>query len=239
MNTCKCKELKQQLDLINNKIICIEYDNKKLKLENIELKLKNEKLKLEIVILKDKNQMDNTNKFIDNIKEELSPKNEILYNSETDDIIDFIPDYYVYADGACSNNGKDNAIAGIGIFFGVDDIRNVSKKIKGKQTNNTAELSAIIEIYYIIETDIINRKKITIVSDSEYAIRCYNKIWNKDIPNKELVKTVYELYKDKLNVKFVHIKAHTNNQDTHSLGNYNADKLANFAIGLKSCPYNK
>jgi chromosome segregation ATPase len=77
MNTCECKELKQKLELINNKIICIEYDNdelkqenkelkleikelkqenKELKLENIELKLEIKELKKEIVILKDKNQ---------------------------------------------------------------------------------------------------------------------------------------------------------------------------------------
>ena len=45
-------------------------------------------------------------------------------------------DYFVYTDGACSNNGKSNSLAGIGIFFGIDDYRNVSEKIKGKQTNN-------------------------------------------------------------------------------------------------------
>jgi ribonuclease HI len=158
----------------------------------------------------------------------------------------FNPDYYVYTDGACSNNGRDNALAGIGIFFGRNDNRNISKKIEGKQTNNTAELSAIIETYYIIENDILNGKKIAIVSDSEYAIKCvssygekcYNKGWNVDIPNKELVKTAYEMYKDKLNIQFIHIKAHTNNTDIHSFGNDNADKLANIAIGLESCPYN-
>ena len=120
------------------------------------------------------------------------------------------------------------------------------KKIEGKQTNNTAELSAIIETYFIIENDIINGKKIAIVSDSEYAIKCvssygekcYKKGWNVDIPNKELVKTAYEMYKDKLNVQFIHIKAHTHNTDIHSFGNDNADKLANIAIGLESCPYN-
>jgi hypothetical protein len=37
----------------------------------------------------------------------------------------------------------------------------------------------------------------------------------------------------------MHIKAHTNNTDIHSFGNHNADKLANAAIGLESCPYNK
>jgi ribonuclease HI len=164
---------------------------------------------------------------------------------QTEDVCDFNPDYYVYTDGACSNNGKVNASAGLGIFFGINDIRNVSKKIEGKQTNNIAELSAIIETYYIIEKDIVNGKKIAIVSDSEYAIKCvssygekcYKKNWSVDIPNKELVKLAYEMYKDRQNIKFIHIKAHTNNTDIHSIGNDNADKLANIAIGLETCPY--
>jgi len=163
-----------------------------------------------------------------------------------ENIDEFIPDFYVYTDGACSNNGKENASAGIGIFFGIDDIRNVSKKIEGKQTNNTAELSAIIETYSIIENDIRNGKKIAIVSDSEYAIKCvsfygekcYQKGWITDIPNKELVKIAYELYKAKSNIQFIHVKAHTNKTDIHSFGNDNADKLANIAIGCTICPYN-
>ena len=183
-------------------------------------------------------------KNIDDMNNNIQNHN-IIVNSKDDNIV-FNPDYYVYTDGACSNNGKDNALAGIGIFFGINDNRNISKKIEGKQTNNTAELSAIIETYYIIENDILNGKKIAIVSDSEYAIKCvssygekcYNKGWNVDIPNKELVKTAYEMYKDKLNIQFIHIKAHTNNTDIHSFGNDNADKLANIAIGLESCPYN-
>jgi len=170
----------------------------------------------------------------------------ITIKTQNKNVVEFNPDYYVYTDGACSNNGKDNALAGIGIFFGVDDIRNLSKKIEGKQTNNAAELSAIIETYSIIETDLINGKKIAIVTDSEYAIKCVSSYgekccknsWNKDIPNKYLVKTAYEMYKDKQNIQFIHIKAHTNNEDIHSVGNNHADKLANIAIGLESCPYN-
>jgi ribonuclease HI len=177
------------------------------------------------------------NKSIDDIDD---TKNKKLQD------INFNPDYYVYTDGACSNNGKNNAFAGIGIFFDINDTRNVSKKIEGKQTNNIAELTAIIETYYIIENDVVNGKKIAIVTDSEYAIKCvssygekcYKKGWNVDIPNKDLVKTAYDLYKDKLNIQFIHIKAHTNNTDIHSIGNDNADKLANMAIGLKNCPYN-
>jgi len=160
-------------------------------------------------------------------------------------------EYYVYTDGACSNNGSIYAKAGIGIYFGQDDPRNLSKRIDGKQTNNTAELCAIIETYPIIEKDILSNKSICIISDSEYAIRCVTtygekcakKGWNKDIPNKELVKQVYELYKGKQNVQFIHIRAHTGNTDIHSQGNSGADALANLAVtgevGEDVCPYQK
>lgn len=165
---------------------------------------------------------------------------------KSDSQTDFEPDYYVYTDGACSNNGKENAVAGIGIFFGTDDPRNLSQKIEGKQTNNAAELTAIIKAYSIIEADVRSGKKIVIMTDSEYAIKCistygekcYNQNWKKDIPNKELVKLAYESYKDWPNIRFIHIRAHTDKTDIHSIGNDGADKLANASIGLESCPYN-
>ena len=166
-----------------------------------------------------------------------SHDNPSTNNSVTDNNI---PDYYVYTDGSCLNNGKINAVAGIGIFFGIDDIRNVSRKIDGKQTNNAAELTAIIETYYIIENDLRNGKRVTIVSDSEYSIKCVYSYgekcekngWTVDIPNKELVKTVYEIYKNEKNIKFIHVMAHTNNTDIHSIGNDHADRLANRMIGI-------
>jgi ribonuclease HI len=154
--------------------------------------------------------------------------------------IEQVVDYYVYTDGACSNNGKENALAGIGIYFGENDTRNVSQLVSGKQTNNTAELGAIIYLYNIIEKDIISGKNICIVSDSKYAIwcvtsygkRCSEEGWKKDIPNKDIVKKAFELYKDKDNVQFLHVMAHTGKLDTHSVGNDGADKLANKAVGL-------
>ena len=140
----------------------------------------------------------------------------------------------VFTDGACRNNGKPNACAGIGIYFGPNDGRNVSRRITGKQTNNVAELTAIIEVYTIIKQDILSGKEIIIFSDSEYAIRCcttYGKKcavnWDKqEIPNKDLVRYAYELYSPLDNVSFVHIDAHTGKQDEYSLGNAEADKLA-------------
>jgi len=161
------------------------------------------------------------------------------------DISNYNIDYFVYTDGACLNNGSDNAIAGFGIYFGENNPKNISKKVVGKQTNNIAELQAIIDVFEIIKDDIDN-KKICIVSDSKYALNCVTEYgekqslhnWQKDIPNKELVKCGYELYKNQRNIYFMYIKAHTENIDIHSKGNYGADKLANKAIGLEQCPYN-
>jgi len=162
---------------------------------------------------------------------------DFILSSETIET-DFVPDYYVYTDGACSNNGRKNASAGIGIYFGEKDTRNVSERIEGKQTNNTAELTAIIRVYDLLKEDIEKGKKIMIVSDSEYAIRCVTSYgskcekseWKKAIPNQEMVKYAYELYKNCPNIGFKHIMAHTQKKDIHSIGNEQADRLANESL---------
>ena len=152
-------------------------------------------------------------------------------------------DYYVYTDGACKNNGIENSQSGIGIYFGENDERNLSEKVEGnKQTNNVAELLAINKAFYIIENDLKENKRIEIYSDSIYAVnsvRVYGSAfeiikWKTDIPNKELIKNTYDLYKEYIgkNVFLKYIKAHTNKKDIHSIGNYNADRLANSAINL-------
>jgi ribonuclease HI len=151
---------------------------------------------------------------------------------------DFIPDIIVYTDGSCINNGKENALAGIGVFFEDDDPRNVSSKIKGKQTNNTAEIKAILKAIKILKKEIKKEKKVMIYSDSMYAIRCctsyglknYKNGWNKEIPNKKLVKKAFEKCYQKNNIRFTHILAHTNKIDKHSIGNDKADKLANIIL---------
>ena len=106
-------------------------------------------------------------------------------------------------------------------------------------------MQAIIDVYDIVKDD-IDSKNICIVSDSNYAISCITEYgekqslnnWQKNIPNRELVKYGYELYKNQKNIYFMYIKAHTGNSDIHSKGNNEADKLANKAIGFEECPYN-
>ena len=155
-------------------------------------------------------------------------------------------DIEVYTDGACSNNGYENAKAGIGVFFGEDDSRNLSKAVVGRQTNNVAELTAIIEACNILENEIKENKNICIYSDSKISIgwctttgeKYAAKNWKGKIPNVELIKKAYSLIKNKDNILLMHVKAHTGNTDKHSVGNDGADKLANEAIGLVDCPYN-
>ena len=156
----------------------------------------------------------------------------------------------VYTDGACTNNGKPYARAGYGVYFGAGDNRNVSESYKGLQTNNVAELLAIIKAMTILKEEIMSGKRVNIYSDSKYAIRCctsygkkcHKNNWinpnnkNKPIPNLEIVQVAYIFSKDYKNLNFKHIRAHTGLQDVHSIGNENADRLANEAIGIN---YNK
>ena len=154
----------------------------------------------------------------------------------------------VFTDGACSKNGYSNACAGLGVYFGENDKRNFSEKIEGKQTNNVAELSAIYKALIIVEKNLQIGENILIVSDSEYSIRCcttygkknYDQNWKKDFPNKELVKIIYEkILQYPTQIFFKHVFSHTGKEDFFSNGNDHADKLANKAIGVTSCPYEK
>lgn len=151
----------------------------------------------------------------------------------------------VYTDGGCSNNGRKNAKAGIGIFFSDNDSRNFYSRIEGKQTNNTAEISAILKAADILKREILAGFTVNIYSDSEYAMRCCREYgeklekinWtkNKPIPNLEFVKEAYYTFKEYPNVIFHYIAAHTGLNDIHSIGNEGADRLANLAIGQTEC----
>ena len=138
---------------------------------------------------------------------------------------------YVYTDGSCRFNGTSKAVCGIGLYIQENDERNISRKLHvPKATNNVAELYAMIAAFELAHGE----QRMVIVSDSAYSIHCATeygakcaaKGWNVDIPNKELVKTLYEHRLSRPEVTFLHVKAHTGAEDMHSVGNSFADTFA-------------
>ncbi|KIY73429.1 hypothetical protein CYLTODRAFT_428516 [Cylindrobasidium torrendii FP15055 ss-10] len=141
----------------------------------------------------------------------------------------------VYCDGSCRGNGKADSVAGIGVFWGNGDHRNLAERCPGRQTNNRAELTAIIRILEQSEDEEYN---ILVKTDSQYSINCITK-WlskwqsngfiagsGKAVENVELIRYLavllerYTAFGRK--VKFEHVYGH---QGTH--GNEMADSLAN------------
>ena len=153
----------------------------------------------------------------------------------------------IFTDGSSLNNNKSsNRSGGIGVFFGIDDNRNISKKIEsGKITNQVAELLACYQgILTLITTQSIDNKKIYVYTDSKYLIDSITKYasdweqngWkkkkNKEISNLDLIKKIYYFYQN-LNIKFKHINSHqkepkdkTSKEYKLWFGNMMADKLA-------------
>ncbi|KAG6811158.1 hypothetical protein H0H92_008744 [Tricholoma furcatifolium] len=75
----------------------------------------------------------------------------------------------VYCDGACKGNGKPGSIAGVGVWWGNNDPRNIAERCPGDQTNNRAELIAIARV---LESTPRSKKPLLIKTDSQYSMRC-------------------------------------------------------------------
>ena len=140
----------------------------------------------------------------------------------------------IYTDGACINNGKKNAKAGIGIY--ISDNQMISERITGHQTNQRAELFAILKTLKILNIGDYNI--VNIYTDSQYSINCITKWihgWLKNnwldskkklVKNRDIIEQIYNIKKNYNNIIFHHIYSHTNKTDIHSIGNSKADKLA-------------
>ncbi|QIX01622.1 hypothetical protein AMS68_007139 [Peltaster fructicola] len=115
----------------------------------------------------------------------------------------------IYTDGSSLGNGRDSAIAGVGVYFGPNDKRNVSEGLAGnRQTNQRAELTAILRALELAPRD----KKVIIYSDSNYAINCVT-VWfqkwrtnnwhnasKKPVENKDLVTKIVDLLEDRFEI---------------------------------------
>ncbi|ELQ40733.1 hypothetical protein MCOR27_006316 [Pyricularia oryzae] len=140
----------------------------------------------------------------------------------------------VYTDGSSMGNGKKNSAAGIGVFFGLGDPRNLSEQLhNGPQTNQRAELTAILRALQSLGAN----EGVRIFSDSKYSISCvcdWYKKWQtsnwttsagKEVMNKDLIQPIRRLIeqREKRGVKteFVWVKGHAATE-----GNVQADLLA-------------
>ena len=136
----------------------------------------------------------------------------------------------VYTDGACSSNGQQNACAGIGVYWGDDDPRNVSEKLIGRQTNNSAEIRAAVKA--VVQAKIDKFKSIKIRTDSQFMIDSMtnwirgwiNRQWRTatgmPVKNKEDFEALLEASKG-INVIYEKVSAHSGD-----LCNDAADSLA-------------
>nr|XP_053634771.1 ribonuclease H1-like isoform X1 [Cherax quadricarinatus] len=136
----------------------------------------------------------------------------------------------VYTDGACNKNGRKGATAGIGVYFGPNHPLNVSKPVRGRATNNTAEIQAATCALELSKT--LGFKKVAVHTDSLFMIDCMTswlKNWKKNnwvkkngdpVKNKnDLI--VLDAASEGLAVKWVHVKGHAGHK-----GNEMADRLA-------------
>lgn len=136
----------------------------------------------------------------------------------------------VYTDGSCEFNGRNGAKAGIGVYFGPNHPLNVSEPVKGRATNNTAEIQAAT--YALELSKASGFSKVAVHTDSQFMINCMTS-WLKNWKKKNWVKSDGEPVKNKedlitldaategLAVKWVHVKGHIGHE-----GNEMADKLA-------------
>lgn len=146
----------------------------------------------------------------------------------------------IYTDGSSLANGRKGARAGLGVYFGENDPRNLAEKLPGeKQTNQRAELMAMLRALESVPA----AQTVRIYSDSQYSIKCVTEWpigWNKknwktasgdDVKNHEIIRPILKKIDERTkaggNTYFQWVKGHATNH-----GNIAADRLAVMGANL-------
>jgi ribonuclease HI len=171
-------------------------------------------------------------------------KKKQSYNNEEIQIEESPQNIFIYTDGSCIRAKKQPPKAGYGIYIPEKDIEISKPLLNQKITNNRAEMMAIIESIDYLNVEELN-KKIIIFTDSQYCIYIFtgtgeryekNDYKNEEgilVPNIDLIKKMLEL-KRTHNITLLKVRAHTDKEDKHSIGNSIADKLANIGAFMKN-----
>ena len=115
--------------------------------------------------------------------------NNSVKTIQFDDDTSSLESIRVYTDGSCINNGKKNARGGVGVWFGENDPRNISKKLNSvKPTNQSAELTAILMTLDLLNETLI-RSNYIYIPILIIPIKCitrYCKYWVKNIGKRKM-----------------------------------------------------
>ena len=146
----------------------------------------------------------------------------------------------VFTDGACSKNGRPDAKAGYAVWF--PDAKDLSEAARlpttDPQTNQRAELSAIHRAVVILDTAGYHGEDVVVYTDSEYSINCLTKWlpgwigrnWKTsaggDVLHRDLIQDISARLSKFKSHRFVHVRAHTGNEDDLSKQNDIVDRMA-------------
>ena len=150
------------------------------------------------------------------------------------------PSVNVFTDGSCDSNGTSYAKAAIGVYCtitsnrGVAEYMSISERVPSvmPQTNNSAELHAIVRALEIIPADL----NITVFTDSQYCVdilqgRMYelkSQQWPKSVANVDTIRYVCFLWDLRKGDKRVEkVKGHSKHE-----GNTRAHNMAVKALDI-------
>ena len=150
----------------------------------------------------------------------------------------------VFTDGACSHNGRPGAKAGYAVWF--PDAKALSESVRlppsDPQTNQRAELAAIHRAVVILDANGYHGDDIKLYTDSEYSINCLTKWisgwisrgWKTaaggDVLHRDLIQATSTLLSKFKSHHFIHVRAHTGNEDDLSRQNDVVDRMARSTI---------
>lgn len=146
----------------------------------------------------------------------------------------------VFTDGACENNGKKNAAGSWAFYFPDHKHLSHAEKLKSTdpQTNNRAELTAILESVCCMILNFTTNISATIYTDSSYSKDCLTKWlsgwvakgWKTaaggDVKNRDLIEEISRKLSTLNSYTIVHVMAHTGNTDELSVCNAIVDQMA-------------